>query len=167
MKFSGEIMRKARQEIGDKRVLEEILRGAVICRMAMLDGDMPYILPFNYGYRDGCLYIHSAPEGRKIELLGKNNRICFEVEDVPEIIKGERACDWTTRYRSVVGYGEVEILSNKEARQHGLEVIMAQHGAPELVEFSSKNLDRMVILKVTITSMSGKKSSNWDRQDSR
>ena len=154
-------MRKSKQEIKNDKVLEEILGNAIICRMAMMDGDRPYIIPFNYGYSDGCLFIHSAPEGKKIDLLKQNPEVCFEVEDKMEITKGERACDWSTRYRSVVGYGEVEILSDEASKQQGLEVIMAQHGAPELVEFNSKNLDRMVILKLTISSMTGKQSGNW------
>ena len=155
-------MRKARQEITDRHELEEILQGSIICRMAMIDGDLPYIIPFNYGYREGCLFIHSAPEGKKIDLLRKKSRVCFEVEDTVEIIKGEQACDWTTRYRSVVGYGNVEILSDEASKQLGLEVIMAQHGAPELIEFNPKNMKRMVILKLTITSMTGKQSNNWN-----
>jgi len=154
-------MRKSKQEIKNDKVLEEILGNAIICRMAMMDGDRPYIIPFNYGYSDGCLFIHSAPEGKKIDLLKQNPEVCFEVEDKMEITKGERACDWSTRYRSVVGYGEVEILSDEASKRQGLEVIMAQHGAPELVEFNSKNLDRMVILKIRITSMTGKQSGHW------
>lgn len=155
-------MRKTRQEIKDNKVLEEILKGAIICRVAMMDGDLPYILPFNYGYRDGVIYIHSAPEGKKINLLRKNPRVCFEVEDESELIKGEQACDWSTLYRSVMGYGEVEILSDDQSKQQGLEIIMAQHGAPGLVSFNQKNLGRMLILKLSITSLSGKQSSNWD-----
>ncbi|MDF1575128.1 MAG: pyridoxamine 5'-phosphate oxidase family protein [Bacteroidales bacterium] len=155
-------MRRAQQEITDKSVLEEILGKAMICRLAMIDGDRPYILPFNYGYRDGCIFIHSAPGGKKIDLLARDNRVCFEVEDAVEISKGERACDWSTRYRSIVGYGTVEILSDQQGKQEGLEAIMAQHGAPDLIEFKQKNLDRMVILKVTITSKSGKQSSRAD-----
>ena len=155
-------MRKSRQEIKDHAVLEEILSGAEICRLSMLDKDLPYIIPVNYGYRDGHIYIHSAPEGKKIELLKNNSLICFEVEDTVQIVKGEEACDWTTRYRSVVGYATVEILSSEKGKQEGLEVIMAQHGAPELISFDEKNLKRMVILKLRITSLSGKQSSNWD-----
>jgi len=155
-------MRKARQEIRDQLTLEEILQGTIICRMAMMDGDLPYIIPFNYGYKEGCLYIHSAPDGKKIDLLRKNPEVCFEVEDKMEITTGELACDWSTRYRSVVGYGNVEILSDEAGKQQGLEVIMAQHGAPELREFNPKNINRMVILKLTITSMTGKQSSNWN-----
>ena len=154
-------MRKSRQEIKDQGVLEEILSNQVICRLAMVDGDRPYIIPVNYGYHDGFLYIHSAPEGKKIDLLCQNPELCFEVEDPVEITKGERACDWSTRYRSVVGYGRVEILSDDAGKQQGLEVIMAQHGAPDLIEFDPGNIKRMVILKIRITSMSGKQSSNF------
>lgn len=155
-------MRRGKQEIIDKAVLEEILAGAEICRLSMLDGDLPYIVPVNYGYRDGHIYIHSVPEGKKIDLLKQNKQVCFEVEDTVEIVKGKEACDWSTRYRSVVGYGAVEILSDEKSKQEGLEVIMAQHGAPELVIFDVKNLKRMVILKLSISSVSGKQSSNWD-----
>ena len=155
-------MRKAKQEITDRVVLEDILGGAEICRLSMVDEGIPYIVPVNYGYREGHLYIHSAPEGKKIDLLKKNQLVCFEVEDSVEIIRAGKACDWSTRYRSVVGYGEAEILSDERSKQEGLEVIMAQHGAPHLKEFHPGNMKRMVILKIRITSMSGKKSSNWD-----
>lgn len=154
-------MRKSRQEVTDQAILEEILSTQIICRLAMVDGDRPYIVPLNYGYSKGFLYIHSAPEGTKIDLLRKNPEVCFEVEDNVEITKGEKACDWGTRYRSVVGYGDVQILWDGESKQQGLEVLMAQHGAPELKEFNQKNLDRMVILKIRITSISGKRSSSY------
>ena len=52
-------MRKANQEIKDPEIIEQILAGAEICRIAMIDGDVPYMLPFNYGYRDRCIYVHS------------------------------------------------------------------------------------------------------------
>ncbi len=156
-------MRKTRLEIKDQKILEEILAGAIICRVAMMDGELPYIVPFNYGYRDGCIYIHSAPEGKKIDLIGKNKQVCFEVEDEIEIEEGKQACSWTTSYRSIVGYGSIEILTDDQSKQEGLEIIMAQHGAPNLLEFNAKNLERMVILKLTISSLSGKQSSNWNK----
>ncbi|MFH0756677.1 MAG: pyridoxamine 5'-phosphate oxidase family protein [Bacteroidota bacterium] len=154
-------MRKANQEIKDKKVLEEILAGAVICRLALMDGDRPYILPFNYGFQDGSIYIHSAPEGKKIDLLRENNQVCFEVEDTVRIIEDEKACKWTSLYRSVVGYGSVEILTDDVSKQRGLEIIMAQHGAPGLTRFDPGNMKGMVILKLSIGSLTGKQSSKW------
>lgn len=156
-------MRKSNQEITDQNILEEILSGTQICRIAMMDGERPYILPFNYGYRDGAIYIHSAPAGKKIDLLSQNNQVCFEVEHTAELITGEKACDWATLYRSVVGDGTMEIITDPAGKKEGLEIIMAQHGAPDLVDFEPKNMKRMVILKLTITSVTGKQSSNWKK----
>ena len=158
-------MRKSNQEITEKRILEELLSGAEICRIAMMDGNRPYILPFNYGYRDGCIYIHAAPEGKKIELIRKNNQVCFEIEYQVSIIREETACKWSTRYRSLVGHGTMEIITDDPGKQLGLEAIMAQHGAPHLNLFEPKNMKHMVILKLTITSLTGKQSSNWNRAE--
>ncbi|MEN8201841.1 MAG: pyridoxamine 5'-phosphate oxidase family protein [Bacteroidota bacterium] len=156
-------MRKKNQEIKDKQVLEEILSHAVIIRIAMVDRGEPYLLPFNYGYRSNCIYIHSAQKGKKIDVLSRNPRVCFEVEQQADLVKGPLACDWSTLYRSVIGYGTIEIISDYAQKQEGLEIIMSQHGAPELIEFKEKNVDSIVILKLTIDSMTGKQSSNWDR----
>ena len=156
-------MRKTNLEITDQKILEEILSNAIICRVAMNDGAAPYLLPFNFGYRDRCIFIHSAPEGKKIDLLKRNPNVSFEVEDPVTIIPGKKACNWSTRYRSLVGEGKVEILTDAGSKKKGLEVIMAQHGAPELIDFEERELDRMVILKICITSMTGKHSSNWHK----
>jgi nitroimidazol reductase NimA-like FMN-containing flavoprotein (pyridoxamine 5'-phosphate oxidase superfamily) len=157
-------LRKSDQEIKEPAVLEEILSGATLCRIAMTDGERPYILPVNYGYRDRCIYIHSAPEGKKIDLLKKNNGVSFEITHSARVIEAEKACGWSTQYRSVVGYGTVEIVTDPAGKQRGMEVIMAQHGAPELISFDPGNMDRMVILKLSITSLSGKQSGNWNRE---
>ena len=159
-------MRKSNQEIKEWKVLEQILKGSLICRIAMMDQDRPYLLPFNYGYRERTIYIHSAPAGKKIDMLRENNQVCFEVEHTAELIKGEKACDWTTLYRSVVGYGTVEIIEDHAGKKEGLEIIMGRHGAPDLVDFNPGNLKRMVILKLTITSITGKQSGNWNRINS-
>jgi nitroimidazol reductase NimA-like FMN-containing flavoprotein (pyridoxamine 5'-phosphate oxidase superfamily) len=156
-------MRKANQEITDPAVLEEILSGGQIIRLAMCDGGKPYLLPFNYGYRKGIIYIHSAIEGRKIDVLRKHPTVSFEVEDGVGIIPGKKPCNWSTRYRSVVGEGTAEIVTNVAGKREGMEVIMAQHGLEGTPEFDDSELSRMVLLKIAIFSMSGKQSSNWER----
>ncbi len=160
-------MRKANQEITDLRVLEEILTQSVICRIAMIDNGLPYILPFNYGYSGNCLYIHSAPEGKKIDLLRQNSTVCFEVEDKTEIIEDKVACKWGMLYRSIVGYGTVEIITAFEEKKRGLEIIMARHGFSGKMDFEQKEVEFIVILKLSISSMTGKQSGNWNKLVSR
>lgn len=156
-------MRKANQEIKDKKILTEILTNSKICRLGMIDNGLPYVLPFNYGYQENCIYIHSAPAGKKIEILKENPLVCFEVEQKAEIIEDEIACKWSTLYRSIIGYGNVEIVTDIEEKKRGLEIIMKQHGAPGKMKFEMKEVEFIVILKLSISTMTGKQSSNWNR----
>jgi nitroimidazol reductase NimA-like FMN-containing flavoprotein (pyridoxamine 5'-phosphate oxidase superfamily) len=156
-------MRKKNQEITDNTILEEIIADSEICRVAMIDGEVPYILPFNYGYKDQCIYIHSASEGKKIDLLKKNNKVCFEIEQKAEIVAHEIACKWATTYRSVVGYAEVGIIADFNKKEEGLKIIMAHYGVSGETSFEKIPVDSMVILKLTITEITGKQSKNWDK----
>lgn len=54
-------MRRKQFEIKDKRIIEEILSKSEVCRIALVDGDRPYIVPLNYGYKDHAIYFHSVP----------------------------------------------------------------------------------------------------------
>jgi nitroimidazol reductase NimA-like FMN-containing flavoprotein (pyridoxamine 5'-phosphate oxidase superfamily) len=157
-------MRKTNQEIKDKTIIEDILSTSEICRIAMIDDGLPYLLPFNYGYRENCIYIHSALEGKKIDALKKNDKVCFEIEQFEGIVKHLKACKWSTTYRSIVGYGKVEIIRDLEEKTRCLEIIMTQHGATGKQEFEAGQVNHMVILKLSITSMTAKQSSNWNRR---
>jgi uncharacterized protein len=156
-------MRKVNQEITDPKTLEAILQKATIIRLAMVENGMPYLLPFNFGYSNNCIFIHSAPAGKKIDVLSQNPQVCFEVEDETATVKGDIACHWSTMYRSVIGYGKVEMVTGFEEKQLALDIIMQQHGAHANMEFDPKEIEFIVVLKLTIDSMTGKQSSNWNR----
>jgi len=155
------IMRKTRQEITDPLQIEDILSRNVLVRLALNDSPVPYLVPLNYGYSQGCLYMHSAPEGKKISLLKLNPLVCFEVEDQVAIVPDDQACKWSTRYRSVIGTGSVDIITDAMAKERGLAVIMASHGAPGLTGFDPHQISRMILLVLHIESLTAKQSSNW------
>ena len=74
-------MRRKDKEITDPAQVYDVVKRARFCRIAMCDGDEPYVFPVNYGYSEGVLYVHSAPEGRKLDILERNDRVCFQVSD--------------------------------------------------------------------------------------
>lgn len=154
-------MRRKDKEITDQKLIIEILLESIICRIAMIDNDVPYIMPLNYGYFNNALYIHSASKGKKIEILKKNNRVCFEIENSVEIVKHDEPCHWSTKYRSLIGYGTVEIINDFDRKKEGLDIIMAQHGKTGTNIYNENNINAIVILKLNIESISGKQSGNW------
>jgi len=129
----------------------------------MMDGDKPYLLPFNYGYADNNIYIHSATEGKKLDLLQKNNKVCFEVEYTESMFKYDSACRWASAYQSVMGYGEVEVVTDFDQKVAGLDVIMKHNGFEGKATYGPEKVNAMVILKLKIDSLSGKQSGNWNK----
>jgi len=160
-------MRRVKQEIKDKSVIEKILLTSEICRLGFIDDDKPYILPFNYGYQNGAIYIHCAKDGKKINLIKKNNLVCIEIEQIAKIERYKKACKWGTKYRSVIGYGKVEIITDYDQKCIGLDVIMNHNGADSSndLNYEKSEVDSMFILKVEIISMTGKQSSNFNESN--
>jgi len=157
-------MRRKDKEITDSGVLEVILDKSQICRIALNDGEFPYIVPFNYGYKDRVLYFHSAKSGRKIDIIKTNNKASFEIELTSQILKHEQACNWTARYRSIMGTGTMEILTDKEDKKRGLDIIMAHYGRSIPSLYDEKYLENLVVLKLTIVELTGKQSGDWDHE---
>lgn len=154
-------MRRKDKEITDRRIIDELLATARVCRIALVDAGEPYIVPVNYGYRDNALYVHSAVAGRKTDILRRNNRVCFEIESSAEIIPHPEPCHWGTRARSLIGYGRVEIITDREEKRRGLDIIMAHHGKTDANVYDEKQLAALVILKLTIESVVGKQLGSW------
>ena len=64
----------------DKELIEATIKKCDICYVGLADTDgTPYVLPMNFGYRDGVIYLHSAQEGRSISILERNPRVCIRL----------------------------------------------------------------------------------------
>ncbi len=150
-------MRKKEREITDIKEIEQVIAGTDICRIGFVDGDEPYIVPVSFGYEDNTIYFHSAPEGRKVNLIKENGRVCFEFDSDVVIVKSDNACDWGTKYRSVIGTGQVQLLESDDEKIHGLNVIM-KHYSPDEFRFPPSKLATVLVLRIDIDSISGKKA---------
>jgi len=73
-------MRRKEKEITNRPEIDTILKGAQVCRLALARENEPYLVPVFFGYDGSRLYFHTAREGRKLDFVAANNRVCFEVE---------------------------------------------------------------------------------------
>ena len=152
-------MRRTDREITDKSEMQDVLERAMIVRLALVDSGEPYVVPMHFGYRDGCLFLHSAGDGRKIKALAKSPRVCFEATTDYEILPGKTtACQWAARFKSVIGYGRVVFITDAAERRRALDVIMDHYAGKVAHQYEDKYMDRIAVLEVRIESMTGKKS---------
>ncbi|MDP4222450.1 MAG: pyridoxamine 5'-phosphate oxidase family protein [Bacteroidota bacterium] len=152
-------MKKKEREISEIGEIESIVKKADVCRVAMSNNDVPYIVTMNFGYSDRIsrrLWFHCAAEGRKLDMIRKNNLVCFELDTDHQLFGGEKACDFGMKYSSVVGWGRIEILTDNNEKIEGLNYIMAHYSDRTGFSYRQETLDKTVVLRLDIIEMSGK-----------
>jgi len=152
-------MRKKEKEITEASAIEAIIKKSLVCRLALSDDNFPYIVPLCFGYRDRVLYFHGSLKGKKIDIIKKNQNICFEFDINTEIVKAEDACHWSMKYRSVIGFGKAVLLEDIEEKRKALNIIMSQYSNGTF-EFNDAILKKSGVIKVEIENMKGKQSES-------
>ncbi len=150
-------MRRTDKEITDRNLIDAIIRKSLVCRIAMYDGRMPYIVPLSFGYDGRYIYLHSAREGRKITILKRNPLVCFEFATECEVLPRERVCSFTMRYRSVIGYGNACFLEHGGERIAALQVILSQY-TDKTFALTEAELEKIAVIRIAIEEISGKQS---------
>lgn len=144
--------------IVDQNEIESIILKAKVCRLGLTDGNQPYVIPMSFGYRKNALYFHTGKKGKKMEILHKNNRVCFEMDVDLEIVPADNPCKWNMGYKSVVGYGRASILEDPAEKRKALDVIVKHYGGP-LMAYDEKRVNALTVIKVEVHSMNGKQST--------
>lgn len=153
-------MRRKDREISETSELEQIISESDVCRVAFADNNIPYIVTMNFGYSGGenpCFFFHCASEGRKLEMIRKNNYVCFALDTDHELYEGEHGCDWGMKYSSVVGYGRISVLNEREAKIAGLDCIMSHYSGRSGFTYDERNLGNTTLLKLEIEEIKGKR----------
>jgi len=152
-------MRRNDREISNQDEIESIIKKADVCRVALIDGDLPYIVALNFGYKPGnpsVIYFHCAKTGRKIDIIKKNNNACFQMDVEHELISAEKACGFTMKYKSIVGYGKIFHVLDKTEKAEGLNLLMKQYTQKGDYIFDEKVMKVTTILKLEISEISAK-----------
>jgi nitroimidazol reductase NimA-like FMN-containing flavoprotein (pyridoxamine 5'-phosphate oxidase superfamily) len=154
-------MRRKDREINDIREIENIINEADVCRIALAAENIPYIVTLNFGYSGGNepeIFFHCAGEGKKLDMIRKNNHVCFEFDTDHMLYGGEKGCDWGMKYRSVVGYGYVSVIRDNAEKVKAFNIIMDHYAPGKEFTYDPASIDKALILKLKISGMTGKKT---------
>ncbi len=155
-------MRRSDREIGTFDEITDVVERCGCVRIAMVDQGMPYIVPMNFGFESEggslVLYMHSAKQGRKIDILKENPDVCFEMDIPAGVVEGDAACSWTQSYESVVGSGTVEFLETPEEKKTGLTAIVKHYGFGGTPDYPDAMLEKTCVMRVNVSELSGKRN---------
>jgi hypothetical protein len=152
------MMRRKEKEVTYPPHIEDIIAHSSVCRLAMSDDGQPYVIPLCYGYKDNTFYLHSATEGRKLDILRKNDRVCIEIDIDCEIVKeSDNACSWSMKYRCVVGFGKASLIYDTDLKREALNIIMG-HYCGSHDEYTFRNIENIIVIRIDVERMTGKQS---------
>ena len=151
-------MRRKDKLVTDVAWMEEVLReGQVVTIALATPGGDPYALPIGYGYEDGALYFHGAAKGLKNDIIASNPRASFSVSAGVELIRDKSGENFTNKYRSVTGFGEIEEITGLAEKNRALAILMRQYEGPH-EDISEERSKAVWVAKLTIKEMTGKVS---------
>jgi nitroimidazol reductase NimA-like FMN-containing flavoprotein (pyridoxamine 5'-phosphate oxidase superfamily) len=96
--------------ISDMQQIELLLHSEIIGRIGCHDLNSTYIVPISYAYDGKYIYCHTH-EGKKVDMMRRNPRVCFEVDHL------ENMANW----QSVIAWGTFEELKDAAGRSKALQ----------------------------------------------
>jgi len=142
--------RRTNQDISQKEC-EEILQRSTAGVLAVLgDGEYPYAVPLSFVYYKGLLYFHCAKEGHKLDAIQRSRKASFCVIDQDKLVPEE----YTTYYRSVITFGQAELVSDPRE----------QHDALLLLAEKTGTQGYTAVIRLTVEHMTGKEGKALAQQ---
>ena len=136
--------------------INSVLSSQAVGRLACTDGRQPYIVPVTYTYDGICIY-GQTNDGKKLEVLRKNNNVCFEVDRMTDM----------QNWQSVVVYGSFEELTGDDIEK-GREILFGHifslmtsstvhyHEQETAFQLDDSNRVKQVMYRIKIKEMTGR-----------
>ena len=155
-------MRRKEREITDFEEMIKILDESNFLTLAMINGNEPYSVPVNFGYKlDGNreriqIFVHGATEGTKLSCINNCPRVSFSAVSYSEIGTDKAPCGWTDFYRSVCGKGNASILEDADEKKEGLICILKKYGYKGPAVFPAIMMKKSSMIRIDVEELTGK-----------
>ncbi len=180
-------MRRKEREITNPEEIKDVLNKSFALHLGINDDGHIYLVPVNFGYkvekvafnatgkavettldvtsasrtRPDCekytFYFHGAKAGRKFNLLKNGALVGFECEADFSLMKGEKACDYSAFYASVIGEGKVSLIEDKNEKKSALNLIMKKACGKDDWDYPAAMLSAVAVFKLDVSEFSCKK----------
>jgi len=157
LKMDREMRRRDRAMT--RRDSERFLEQALVGRLGTSWRNEPYVVPLNFVYDAGKVYLHCSREGRKFAYLSKNPKISFEVDQLIRIRRSKKPCDFSAYYRSVIVAGEARVVKAVKAKRQVLQMFVRKYGkSKRKPSFGKEELERVEVVAITVQEITGKQN---------
>jgi hypothetical protein len=143
----------------DWDLIFEILDAGLVAHVGFCAADQMFVIPMTYG-RDGrTLFLHGSVASRLLRELERGVQVCVTVTLIDGLVLSRSAFDHSMNYRSVVTFGQAQIVADREEKLAALRLISEHLIADRWSEVrapSVKELNATTVLKFSIDEASAK-----------
>lgn len=156
MEYKQDDIRRKDRLLDEERATR-LLQTAEYGVMSMTGDDgRPYGIPLNFVW-DGAsgLYVHCAPEGRKLRAIAALADVSFCVVGRVNLLPSQ----FTTEYESVVLRGRATVVADDDEKRDALRRIIAKLAPGEMAageKSIARSFHRTSIIRIDIDTWSGK-----------
>lgn len=151
-------MRRKDREIKDLNQIFDILNRCDTINLGLNGGIAPYVIPMTFAcsLENGqiTVYFHSAPDGRKWEILNCDPNVCVEAHLYYKTVKEGNGI--TAKYESVIGTGVAEKVEDNKDKVSAFKLMLEHYKQSGFPAESCKGLPNCTVFKVVLTDVSGK-----------
>lgn len=154
--YNNSEVRRQDRLLNESRALEILETGEYGVLAMVEDTGLPYAVPLNYVYvGDGVIYIHCAPEGRKLRAIAAHSDVAFVVVGATCV----QPSKFTTEYESIIVRGRASVGLTEDERRQALHSFLAKYSPEDMetgMKYASKSFFRTEIIRLNIATVSGK-----------
>lgn len=150
---------KLMPESGIRKLLEHGYAG----RVATVSPDgSPYICPLLYVYLDGEIWVHNTrARGHLRANVEHEPRVCFEIDAAGAVFPyGRFECDTSVEYRSVIAFGRIRIVEDREQKAAFFDAFMKKYsgGDDGRPKGFYPRLDQVTVYAIAVEWVTGKET---------
>lgn len=155
MEYVNHDVRRQDRLMAEERAIE-LLRTCEYGVLSMVSEQGGYGIPINYVWDgDHSIYIHCAPEGRKLRAIEENPNVTLTLVGHVHLLPR----NFTTEYESAIFFGQAHTHLDEEERMRALHLLIDKL-SPDFKEigdkYAHKSFHRTEIIRIDLEKFSGK-----------
>ncbi|RDU95143.1 pyridoxamine 5'-phosphate oxidase family protein [Trinickia dinghuensis] len=147
----------------DRAMLHGIVDEAYVCHVAFSADGSTHCIPTAHWRKGNYLYIHGSNGSRMLKALTADTQASVAITLVDGLVLAKSAFNHTMNYRSVVVYGQFEIVENSEEKLAALNAFMdkiAEGRRHEARPGNSKEVNATSVLRISLAEAAVKVSAS-------
>lgn len=124
-----------------------LLSSAEVCRIGYWDGYRPFVLPMNFVYLEGLVFLHTGPSKGKLEGIKRFPTVCVQFDEIGGIVRGNNPCGISYSFISLLVHGQAFTEGSSHVKQKVLSGFSHKYSGEPFV-FTETQLDSVTVLKI-------------------